>query len=328
MGTCTNSSSSSMSSIMTILPNDVIANEILGKGYLSDKTIQRFLSAVGERRATKLYKLDQQFCLKHGSKLEDSNQFHAPATRNDKTEDDNGEGEQQQQQTRSLCCPECYAEAQHSKRCNGCKKFQPEYCFGSNSNNNSAGPGLCCQQCHKMEFCHECLSNTTNNNDAETDTDTDTDAGQQLQHQRKQQYNSRNQFGPGRVTCHNCCCPNRNTNTMCGEFVCHDCHEEHHHANSNSNENNVAVEVCEECAKSTCLDPHCYVCADFKLSTLSTSCECGFGVGVPKAAELLRIRKAVTDVLIYSLCGWIVYQIWYGGDTITTTFQNATLLIN
>merc|ERR1712238_543094 len=75
MGTCTNSSSSSMSSIMTILPNDVIANEILGKGYLSDKTIQRFLLAVGERRATKVYKLDQQFCMKHGSKLEDSNQF-------------------------------------------------------------------------------------------------------------------------------------------------------------------------------------------------------------------------------------------------------------
>jgi len=321
-----------MSSIMTILPNDVIANEILGKGYLSDKTIQRFLLAVGERRATKLYKLDQQFCLKHGSKLEDSNQFQTPATRNDKTEDDNGEGEQQQQQTRSLCCPECYAEAQHSKRCNGCKKFQPEFLFGTtNKSNSTEGPGLCCQQCHKMEFCHECLSNTTNNDtdadaDVDTDADTDADAGPQ---QRKQQYSSRNQFGPGRVTCHNCCCPNPFTSTMCGEFVCHDCHEEHH---VNSNENNVAVEVCEECAKTTCLDPHCYVCADFKVSTLSTSCACGFGVGgVPAgAAELRRIRRAITDVVIYSLCGWMVYQIWYGGgDTIiTTTVKNTTLLIN
>ena len=29
------------------------------------------------------------------------------------------------------------------------------------------------------------------------------------------------------------------------------------------------VEVCEECGKSTCLDPHCLVCADFKLIHMS-----------------------------------------------------------
>mmetsp|Transcript_22259 Transcript_22259/g.22599 ORF Transcript_22259/g.22599 Transcript_22259/m.22599 type:complete len:349 (+) Transcript_22259:33-1079(+) len=333
--TCTTSSSSSssaMSSIMTILPTDVIAHDILGQGYVSDPTIQRFLLVLGERRVTELYKLDQQFCMKHGSKLEDRNTFQTTTTttRNDQTDDDdnssNNEGEdeqqqkeqqqqQQQQQTRSsLCCPECYAEAQHSKRCNGCKKFQPEFLFGTND--NSIGPGLCCQQCHKIEFCHECLYI----NDTDTDTDT---RQQQQQQQRKQQYgSSRNQFGPGRVTCHNCCCPDRFTNTMCGEFVCLDCHEEHH-AKSNEKKNNV-VEVCEECQKTTCLDPHCYVCADFKLSSLSISCGCG----VPKAADLLRLRRVLTDFLIYSLCVWMVYQIWYGGGTSTgTAIQNTTLLI-
>jgi len=333
---------------MTILPTDVIANEILGQGYVSDPTIQRFLFVLGERRVTELYQLDQQFCMKHGSKLEDRNTFQTTTsittTRKVPTNDDdnssNNEGEdeqqqkeqqhQQQQQTLSkLCCPECYAEAQHSKRCNGCKKFQPKFLFGTNDN-SIGGPGLCCQQCHKMEFCHECLSSntTTRSNDEDTDADADTDTDtdtrqQQQQQQRKQQYgSSRNQFGPGRVTCHNCCCPNRFTNTMCGEFVCNDCHEEHHANSSNENNNNV-VEVCEECGKATCLDPHCYVCADFQLSTLSVSCGCG----VPEAADLLRLRRVLTDFLIYSLCVWMVYQIWYGSGYTSTAMKNTTLLI-
>merc|ERR1740130_1047501 len=60
---------------LRMIPKDVLSNEILN--FLSDKSIKRFLSCLGERRVkSDLYKLDQRFCFKHGSKLEDSNQFH------------------------------------------------------------------------------------------------------------------------------------------------------------------------------------------------------------------------------------------------------------
>jgi len=171
---------------------DIVANEILGRGYISDKTIKRFLQALGEQRVTKLYKFDQQFCRKHGSKLKDSNTFqnHKSNTSSSSTIKTN--------KTHLLRCPECYAEEQHLKRCNGCKKFHSQFFFGtktnnhtptttnttiviaegnnngsSNTNTNTDGPGLWCQHCDKMAFCNACLSNDVDGCGANCNDDDD-----------------------------------------------------------------------------------------------------------------------------------------------------------
>mmetsp|Transcript_47638 Transcript_47638/g.51484 ORF Transcript_47638/g.51484 Transcript_47638/m.51484 type:complete len:317 (+) Transcript_47638:536-1486(+) len=267
-------------SLLTILIKDIVANAILGRGYISDKTIKRFLQALGEQRVTKLYKLDQQFCRKHGSKLEDSNTFqnHDSNTSSSSTIKTN--------KTHLLCCPECYAEEQHLKRCNGCKKFHSHFFFGtktnnhtpttittivitegnnngsSNTNTNTDGPGLWFQQCDKMAFCNACLSNDVDGCGANCNDDDDTSNTTAT---TTNYCKRRNKFGTGRVTCHNCCCPNVFTSTMYGEFVCNDCGEQHIDYNSGDN----TVEVCDECEKATCLDPNCYVCANFKSINIS-----------------------------------------------------------
>ena len=81
--TTTSAAAATAASILSLrmIPKDVLSNEILN--FLSDKSIKRFLSCLGERRVkSSLYKLDQRFCFKHGSKLEDSNQFHIIVNKN------------------------------------------------------------------------------------------------------------------------------------------------------------------------------------------------------------------------------------------------------
>jgi len=317
MTSTTTSMSSTTLTLLTILPTDIISNEILGKGYISDKTIKRFLQALGEQRVTKLYKLNARFCTKHGSKLEDSNTFqnHTSST---STTIIKTNGKQSHQQSVVLCCPECYAEEQHLKRCNGCKKFHSQFFFGEKTNNHTTiidsntttdGPGLWCQQCDKMAFCNACLSNGVDGCGANSDDD-DTNTTTTITNYCKR----RNTFGPGRMTCHNCCCPNVFTSTMCGEFVCHDCGEQHMTSDGNGGDN--TVEVCDECGKATCLDPNCYVCANFKSINIS----CGFlaedsykFIGIGHADSITKLRRAVTDMCIYSGFLFILYKIWCGG---------------
>mmetsp|Transcript_47627 Transcript_47627/g.53904 ORF Transcript_47627/g.53904 Transcript_47627/m.53904 type:complete len:281 (-) Transcript_47627:243-1085(-) len=224
-----------------------------------------------------------------------------------------------------LCCPECYAEEQHLKRCNGCKKFHSQFFFGTktntsttstiiDSNTNTDGPGLWCQQCDKMAFCNACLSNDIDGCGANSDDDDDdTNTTTTITNYCKR----RNTFGPGRMTCHNCCCPNVFTSTMCGEFVCNDCGEQHMKTSENGGDSNT-VEVCDECGKATCLDPNCYVCANFKSINIS----CGFlaedsykFIGIGNADSITKLRRAVTDLCIYSGFLFILYKIWCGGCT-------------
>jgi len=104
---------------------------------------------------------------------------------------------------------------------------------------------------------------------------------------------------------------------MYGEFVCNDCGEQHSDNNSGDN----TVEVYDECVKATCLDPNCYVCANFKSINIS----CVFlakdsykfiGIVIGNGPDsITQSRRAMTDMFIYSGFLFILYKIWCGGST-------------
>ena len=258
-------------SLLESIPKEVLARDILG--FLTDKGVKTFFDTLGERRmqSQAFSEFRNQFCTRHGSKLEDPETFV-----NDDTGDEANEKDRCQQmqilrkpRSRKRSCPECHAEEKQSKRCHGCKVFFP--------NHRDRRPGLSCQKCDHLAFCSVCLSNEKARcNSAVLATTLSSSFG------RKHRLCNHN----GRSSCLNYCCPNVFTNTMCGEFVCLDCsdeNEKHLRKPSDSKPNHQqqenqqqkyrfdgsAIETCEECGKSTCLDPHCLVCADFKLIHMS-----------------------------------------------------------
>jgi hypothetical protein len=398
---------------LRMIPKDILSNEILS--FLSEKTVKRFLSCLGERRVKNIYKLDQRFCLKHGSKLEDLNKFqnmnththNTNITNTTKRTPVNGEDEdlssssttpkpkKQLPEPSSMClsCPECYAEEQHTKRCHSCKKFYPKFFFissNSNSKNKTSddhttpasinsrteGPGLWCQQCDRMAFCNACLSNDIdgcgstriNAEDVDDNDDDDDDysnnyiatnknsrinpvlinnrttsiapfgafGGRQKRLLRRNYCNNhesssggRSMNTTGRITCHNCCCPNVFTNTMCGEFICDDCGEQHIKKSSTrtdgdgddndeyTNTTTPGVEVCDECGKATCLDPNCLVCTDFRLINICCSFvaedayKFDFFGGNNTADSLTKLRHGIGDIIIYIGFLFILYNMWW-----------------
>ena len=254
------------------IPKDVLARDILG--FLTDKTVKVFLDSIWEERlnSPSCSELLRQFCSHHGSRLEDPGIFYT-STNNDEN-DAKSKNKITTKPCQKLSCPECHAQEENTKRCNGCKIFYPRY----RDQNNNAFPGLWCQNCDQMAFCNNCLTNDEDGCGSEVVASgalLGGAFGRKLPTTRQKYCQS------GRISCYNYCCPNVFTNTMCGEFVCDDCGderlrllkgnscdgEEHHH-----DPITIGVETCEECGKSTCLDPNCLVCADFKLKHFS----CGF----------------------------------------------------
>lgn len=258
--------------LLESVPKEVLARDILG--FLTDKGVKVFFDSLGEERlqSPSFSELRSQFCLRHGSKLEDPESFLSNTI-----DDDQGDSHQSSNKKshgnkplvkpgsrRKRCCPECHAEQQQTKRCHGCKVFYPN--SRERDANNKAFPGLWCQKCDHMAFCNNCLSSKDSCGSAVLATTLSASFG------RKHRLCNHNHNRAS--SCHNYCCPNVFTNTMCGEFVCLDCSDENQKLLRNSDEplcryDGSAVETCEECGKSTCLDPHCLVCADFKLIHMS-----------------------------------------------------------
>jgi len=261
--------------ILTLLgsiPKDVLAKDILG--FLTDRAVKVFLDSLGDRRRrTSCADLFRQFCPTHGSRLEDPSAFCIEPRPDD--------GENRDDAT-TKCCPECYAETRNLKRCNGCKVFCLKYNRpprGEGDDNTVHGfPGLRCQQCDRMAFCNVCLSNDSDGCGSTAapslaSRQVATSLGGRATMRKLGSSYEHNICRTGRITCHNYCCPNVFTNTMCGEFICDDCGDENQQrltASQNNNNNSPdSIETCEECGKATCLDPNCLVCADFRLIHMS-----------------------------------------------------------
>ena len=352
------------------LPKDVLANDILG--FLTDKTVKKFLDSLGQRSLFWFSELGKQFCTKHGSRLEDPARFRRVGDATECTNTNTNEWMAKPKANSSLyCCPECYAEQQNQKRCNNCRTFYPMV-DGSSSNNQETisntnrgirgGPGLWCQKCDRMAFCNACLSNdvdgcgsiptptatgslmafgafgrkrlfrgSNNNNGSNNDNDSNNETS-------RIHYCNRN-----RITCHNYCCPNVFTNTMCGEFVCDDCGNDHQHllktkhagaASSGIGDHDhdhtisaMSIESCDECGKATCLDPNCLVCADFRLIHISCSFvpedaykfdpgDLFFGRGKGRrttcsADSSTRLRRIVSDLLIWMAVLFALFKMWW-----------------
>ena len=183
-----------------LVPKDVVvAEEILGRGYVSDTTIRNFLLALGEQRiqSARYGQLDQRFCVQHGSKLEDPTTFQmntntntsntaataippVTGTTHGPVEKTKEQGPQPSQPSSivpaavavALRCPECYAAEQQAKRCHSCKIFYPQYTasFGGGPGGGTEGPGLWCQSCDRMAFCNACLSNNVDGCGSSTST--------------------------------------------------------------------------------------------------------------------------------------------------------------
>lgn len=265
--------------VLTLLgsiPKDVLAKDILG--FLTDRAVKVFLDCLGDRRKrTSCAELFRQFCPTHGSRLEEPNAYCIEPLPTEDNHDD----------VTTKCCPECYAETRNLKRCNGCKVFYLRYNRPAPDEDDDNGdtihgfPGLRCQQCDRMAFCNVCLSD---NSDGCGSTAAPSLASRLVATSlggratmRKLGNGYKQSFcQTGRITCHNYCCPNVFTNTMCGEFICDDCGDEkRRRLNANNNDDNPdslpngSIETCEECGKATCLDPNCLVCADFRLIHMS-----------------------------------------------------------
>jgi len=300
------------------VPGDVLAEDILG--FLTDKAVGVFLeSALGEKcpAPPSRSELKRRFCARHGSRLEDPASFEIGDTTttttrgssNDDDDDSNNNSNNSNSNTRS--CPECYAEQQNLKRCNGCKVFYPRVRDG-NGNDDGRCAGLSCQVCHRLAFCGACLSKGDGEGATGHPGTTATGSLRRPENRpsaspplsnhtgrpafgafgrkRPRRYydtNNTNKHGRVGITCQNYCCPSAFTNTMCGEFVCDDCGDEHQRRQrlsrvprcSDSKEQHEHErpprsidEACGECGKTTCFDPHCLVCADFRLIHIS----CGF----------------------------------------------------
>ena len=182
-----------------LVPKDVVvAEEILGRGYVSDTTIRNFLLALGEQRvqSARYGQLDQRFCVQHGAKLEDPTTFQVntnttitsntaataippvTGTTHGRVEKTKEQGPQPSQPSSSLPvavalrCPECYAAEQQAKRCHSCKIFYPQYTasLGGGPGGGTEGPGLWCQSCDRMAFCNACLSNNVDGCGSSTST--------------------------------------------------------------------------------------------------------------------------------------------------------------
>jgi hypothetical protein len=259
-----------------------LARDILG--FLTDKAVKVFLDSLGKENLNSraCSELRRQFCTRHGSRLEDPTTFHISPVDNDDGDEVVGE-RCKTISSRKRSCPECYAEQQNTKRCNGCKVFYPR--FRDPNKDGKDFPGLWCQRCDRMAYCNSCLSNEQDGCGSEIDNVfTSFGAfGRKLPTRRR--------YCGGRVSCHNYCCPNVFTNTMCGEFVCDDCGDERQRLIKNGEDQDDplhdpvanSIETCDECGKATCLDPNCLVCADFKLIHMS----CRFS---PEEAYRVDIR--------------------------------------
>jgi len=260
------------SSMLDSIPKDVLSKDILG--FLTDKTVKVFLDSLPDDETDDSYRdLRKQFCPRHGARLEDPRGFVTSSV---------GVSEATTSISTGSCssCPTCHAQAQNTKRCNGCKVFYPRY-RKTNESGNASFPGLWCQSCDHMAFCNACMSNEIDGCGSEVSSQsnnmhnshTASTFGRKMgsRQQRKRRY-----CGSDRISCHNYCCPNVFTNTMCGEFICDDCGDERQRVlrqeqqcNTISENYEHTVEVCDECGKATCLDPNCLVCADFKLIHMS-----------------------------------------------------------
>jgi len=277
-------------SLLRSIPKDVLARDILG--FLTDKAVKTFLDSVGEERldSPSCTELRQQFCPRHGSRLEDPETFCISGSST------NAEAKMKTSRNRKRACPECYAEQQNSKRCNGCKVFYPRFnsrrsndtSHRINNNDDDAQdqdqaiiheklPGLWCQRCDRMAFCNACISNEEDGCGSEvaalrtrSDDFSKFAFGAFGRKCLPAGRRKRNYCDSGRITCHNYCCPNVFTNTMCGEFVCDDCGDERQRLDGQQPEQHDSrIETCDDCGKATCLDPNCLVCADFRLINMS-----------------------------------------------------------
>lgn len=256
-------------SLLESIPKDVLARDILG--FLTDKAVKVFLDSLGEKRlqSSSCSELRRQFCRLHGSRLEDPETFR-------------GNGDQPldscnttaTKRPMQLCCPECYAHEKRLKRCNGCRVFYPT--VRTPDHDDKSFPALWCQKCDRMAFCNACLSNNVDGCGSEIAPSplvrsTDVAFGAFGRKFPRQRYCNSN-----RVTCHNYCCSNVFTNTMCGEFICDDCGDERQRllasgSQAEHDRSATRIDICRECGKATCLDPNCLVCADFRL--IHMSCE-------------------------------------------------------
>ncbi len=302
--------------LLDSVPKEVLARDILG--FLTDKGVKVFFDTLGEERiqSPTFSDIRNQFCQKHGSKLEDPNTFF---TSNEN--DDNNTATKPRgilsKPTSQRCCPECHAEQQKAKRCHGCKVFYPASRDASNTN-NKAFPGLWCQSCDHMAFCKDCLSNESGGcGSAALATTMLQQAplfGRKHRLGNKNNNNSQSHRYNGRASCHNYCCPNVFTNTMCGEFVCFDCGDENQKLlrdKKDSGDEHLAIETCEECGKSTCLDSNCLVCADFKLIHMSCkfSPEDAYNVDIGNLSP--RLRRNLSDCLVLILVLMALSKMWW-----------------
>jgi len=353
-----------------------LVNDVLG--FLTDKAVKTFLEGLGPKHLEENFsELRTRFCAKHGSLLEDPRTFqgakHASANYND---NDNDNNDNDNAKNPAPCCPECYAEDQGTKRCHGCLVFHPRYTptvaanNNSNSNNDDdddptnpaeSGPGLWCQSCDRLAFCNSCLSNDTDGcGSVPTPSSTGSLSAfgaygrkRLLRSEHQNDHNQMHYCTKARITCHNYCCPNVFTNTMCGEFVCDDCGDDHQrrlrrnvpalavgadHNNNNNNNNDtkndsdedhqhvaMSIHTCDECGKATCLDPNCLVCADFRLIHMS----CSFvpedayhylfwGKGKEtettcRAESSTKLRRIVSDLVIWTAVVAALLEMWWFG---------------
>jgi hypothetical protein len=270
------------SSLLGSIPKDVLARDILG--FLTDKAVKIFLDSLGEERlnSSSCSELRRQFCSQHGSMLEDPETFYTSTN-----DEDNDKNKNNTNTITKPCqkrsCPECHAQEENTKRCNGCKVFYRRF----RDLNSKAFPSLWCQNCDQMAFCNNCLTNEEDGCGSEV-VASGALLGGAFGRKPLQGSSTRQKYCQGgRISCYNYCCPNVFTNTMCGEFVCDDCADERLRLLKDNNSSGcdgdeqqqqqhdpvtIGVETCEECGKSTCLDPNCLVCADFRLKHFS----CGF----------------------------------------------------
>ena len=238
-------------------PTEILVDEILG--FLNDGSRRNFLEAAySNHRLWHNNNLETKFCRHHGSKLEDSALLYQATTTNNNNntknsssghrkseptqemkalrQPDNNEIQKGVSVTTEAACPTCYAKSNRLKRCGRCHHFYPIFSLETDMPFHHNNNGLWCQKCERMAFCNSCL--------ARPDDDNDTHA---CGHSKGSECRS--------------CCSNVFTNTICGDFVCDNCCGD----GDGSGDGRRTVLECDICGKATCLDPHCLVCADFRL---------------------------------------------------------------
>jgi len=259
-------------SLLGSIPKDVLARDILA--FLTDKAVKVFLDSIGEQRLqlASCSELRRQFCTLHGSRLEDPETFQG---RGDKHLDSCNTTTATKRPLQ-LCCPECYANENKLKRCNGCRVFYPTVRNPDHNDNDKSFPALWCQKCDRMAFCNACLSNDEDGCGSEIVPSPLVRCADVAFGAFGRKIPRRRYCNSNRVTCHNYCCPNVFTNTMCGEFICDDCGDERQRLSASGSQTQhdhlaTRIDICRDCGKATCLDPNCLVCADFRL--IHMSCE-------------------------------------------------------